>query len=118
MFLILNRQENLDPVLEGLMKVGVSGATILDSKGMGQEILNCESPVVGGLRQLIYEQCRPYNKTVIAVIESEEAVERTITEVEKTTGDLSQPGTGVLFVLPLYRVKGVRKGKAKEINEG
>ena len=38
LFIILNSAENLEEVLEGLLEVGVTGATVVDSVGMGHII--------------------------------------------------------------------------------
>ncbi len=107
MVLVLNQKEYLNPVLERLLGIGISGATIVDSKGMGREFMECESPVMGGLRKLIYDQCRPENVTVYSVVKDEETIDQAVAEIESIVGDLSQPGKGVFFALPLARVKGL-----------
>ncbi len=105
--LVLNRTECVNKILESLLKIGIKGATVLDSKGMGQAFMECESPVFGGLRSLIFNQCRPSNQTLFSVVESKEKVELAIAEIEKITGSLGKPGTGVVFALPLEIVKGI-----------
>lgn len=109
MVLVLNQQEHLNPVLERFLALGISGATMVDSKGMGREFMECDSPVVGGLRKLLYEQCRPHNVTIYAIVQDEETIDRATVEIESIVGDLDRPGTGVLFAFPLTRVKGLHK---------
>lgn len=46
--LFLNKVEKLEEVLEGYVEVGVSGATVVDSVGMGH-ILSEEVPIFAGL---------------------------------------------------------------------
>ena len=111
--LVLNKNEHLNPVLERFMDIGISGATMVDSKGMGREFMECESPVVGGLRKLIYEQCRPHNVTIYSIVKDEETIDRATSEIESIVGDLDRPGTGVLFVIPLIRVKGFKQNEEK-----
>ena len=51
LILVLNKVELLDDVLNSLSKCGVSGATILDSQGMGSAILSNDEnvPMFGNL---------------------------------------------------------------------
>jgi nitrogen regulatory protein P-II 1 len=105
--LVLNRKECLNRILAKFLDIGIKGATILDSRGMGQAFMECDIPVVGGLRSLIYDQCRPNNNTIFSVVESKEKVEDAIAEIEAIIGNLGKPGTGIAFTLPLERVKGL-----------
>jgi len=107
--LVLNKKEYLNKVLEAFHKAGISGATILESKGMGSSFLECESPVVGGLRSLIYNECRPNNSTIFSVVESVEKAEEVIAETEKIVGSLEEEGAGIAFILPVEKVKGLKR---------
>ncbi len=109
--LVLNKHEHVNAILERFLEIGITGATLVDSRGMGREILECESPVVGGLRKLIYEQCHPNNITIFSLVHDEETIDRATDEIEKIAGDLDRPGAGVLFVLPVIRVKGLQRHK-------
>ncbi|HOA30750.1 MAG TPA: hypothetical protein PKM70_02355 [Clostridia bacterium] len=40
LFIVLNEVEHLDDVLDAFVEVGVTGATILDSQGMGSILTN------------------------------------------------------------------------------
>ena len=103
---ILNKEEHLDELLEGFVKLDVRGATIIDSVGMGQIIAH-DLPVLGGLRSLI-SGARPYNKAILSVV-TEDQVEP-ITEVfEHICGSLNEPGTGLIFTVPVDFVKGMRE---------
>lgn len=104
--LVLNQKEQLNKILEKFMEIGIAGATVLDSKGLGQAVMECESPVVGGLRNLLYNQCRPTNNTLFSVVENRETINQAIVEVEKIIGPLGEPGTGIAFTISLDFVKG------------
>jgi len=108
---VLNRTEHLNEILEKLVEIGIRGATILDSKGMGQTFMECESPIVGGLRKMFIEQCRSNNVTVFSVVESRSRVDVVVKEIEKFAGDLRQPGTGIVFTIALDCVKGLSERK-------
>ncbi len=64
--LVLNKEELLETLLEGFIEIGVSGATIFDSIGMGH-ILSSDVPIFAGLR-FMFAGSRPLNKTLISVI--------------------------------------------------
>lgn len=103
--LILNKVEKLEEVLEGFLEVGVTGATIIDSIGMGH-ILSEEVPIFAGLR-FIFAGAKPHNKMVFSVI-TEDKVEPVIKVLKKIIGDLGQTGTGIVFTIPLDHVEGLK----------
>ncbi len=104
--LVINKEEYLEPVLELFVEMGIRGATILDSVGMGR-VLAHDIPIFAGLRDLIPES-RPFNKTILTVIE-DELVEPLVRAIEDVVGDLNKPGTGVAFTVPVDFVKGLAK---------
>lgn len=102
---ILNRVEKLEEVLEAFVEVGISGATVIDSVGMGH-ILSEEVPIFLGLR-FMFTGAKPHNKTIFSVI-NDEKEEPAINVLQKILGDLNQPGTGVAFTLPIGRAEGIK----------
>ncbi len=104
MVLVLNKTELLDEILENLYNVGIKGATVMDSQGMGRTV--CDNvPLFGGLRSM-FEDCRPGNKTIISVIRNEEMIEQAVKSIENVIGDLQLPGQGIFFTVPLHQVRG------------
>jgi len=101
--IVLNKPEKLEEILEGFIEIGITGATIIDSVGMGQ-ILSEEVPIFAGLR-FMFAGAKPYNKTIFSVIK-EEKVEPAIKLLEKILGDLKERGKGIVFVLPVEQVEG------------
>lgn len=102
--LFLNKVEKLEEVLEGFVEIGVTGATVLDSVGMGH-ILCEEVPIFAGLR-FMFAGAKPHNKTIFSVIR-EEKEDEVIGLLRKILGDLSRPGTGIVFTFSLDRVEGL-----------
>jgi len=102
--IILNKEEYLDELLEAFVELDVRGATVIDSVGMGQIISN-KFPIFGGLRSLM-GGTRPYNKTILTVV-NEEKVEQISAEYQKICGSLDEPGTGLIFTVPVDYVKGL-----------
>ena len=58
-----------------------------------------------------------HNRTLFAVVEDDAVLERAVTAAEKVIGDFDQPDNGILFVVPVARVLGVRKGDLKAKRE-
>lgn len=106
---VLNREELLEEVLEAFVEAGVPGATILDSEGMGR-FLTYDVPLFADFREFMKGN-RPYNKTIFSVIDKEEKVKKLEELIEKICGSLSDPGTGILFTIPVDYVKGLREEK-------
>lgn len=103
--LILNKVEKLEEVLEGFLEEGVTGATVIDSVGMGH-ILSEEVPIFAGLR-FMFAGAKPHNKMILSVIK-EEKVESVVRLLKKILGNLDQPGTGIIFTLDLDCVEGLK----------
>jgi len=105
LILILNKVEKLEEVLEGFLEAGVTGATLIDSVGMGH-ILSEEVPIFAGLR-FMFAGAKPHNKTIISVIKDEKE-EEILHLLKNILGDLYEPGTGIVFTIPLDRVEGLK----------
>ncbi len=103
--MILNQEELLDVLLEGFLEIGISGATIIDSMGMGH-ILSTEVPIFAGLK-FMFTGSRPYNKTIISAI-NEDKMAPMKTIVEKILGPLQDSGNGLLFFLPISDILGLK----------
>lgn len=108
---VLNQEELLEEILEAFIEAGISGATILDSEGMGR-FLTYEVPLFSDFREFMKGN-KPYNKTIFSVVE-EEKIKKVEELIEKICGSLSDPGTGILFTLPVDYVKGLRKESEEE----
>ena len=112
--IVIHDPKRLDEVLTGLLDLGVTGATILDSEGMGR-ILSDDIPVFGGFQAAILD--RPRNATILSVVE-ESSVDAVVAHVQQVLGDLSAPATGIVFVLPVERVVGLAPGLARSQDQG
>jgi len=109
LFIVLNDVNQLDEILERFVKVGVRGATVLDSQGMGGAMVhgpNRNIPLFGSLRSLM-DSARPYNKTIFSVLESEEMVEKVVGAVQDVFDDKPATGLGFMFSVPIGKVYGM-----------
>ncbi len=104
LILFLNKEEFLNPILEAFLELDITGATVLDSVGMGR-ILAHDIPIFAGFQNLL-QDTRPGNKTIFSVV-PEDKIELLTREVEHILGNLDEPGNGVLLTVPIDFVKGV-----------
>jgi nitrogen regulatory protein PII len=104
---IVNDENYLEEILEAYVEAGISRATILDSEGMGR-FLSYEIPLFAGFKDFMKGN-KPYNKTILSVIEDEALLDQLVPLVEKTIGSLEQPGTGLMFTLPVDWARGISK---------
>ncbi len=102
---VVNREEKLEEILSGFLELGVTGATVIHSEGMGR-VLSQEVPVFAGLQTLM-SRSRPQNTTILSVIESPEVMNSAIKMVQDVCGDFGAPSTGIIFAVPLSRVVGL-----------
>ncbi len=109
LFLVLNEVDYLDDILSTFLDIGVKGATILDSQGMGSVLVNGENgdiPLFRSLKSFL-DSSRPYNKTIFTVIQSEELAKKAMKAVNDVVGDISRPGVGLMFTIPIGHIYGM-----------
>jgi nitrogen regulatory protein P-II 1 len=93
-------------------EAGVSGATILDSTGMRhlqqRQAHRDDLPLIPSLRTLL-EQEEFNHRTVFSIVSDEFDVDTLIRRTEELVGDFEAPHTGLLFVVPVLTVRGLRR---------
>jgi len=101
---VINDPEKLDEILSGFLELGITGATIVNSEGMGS-LLSHDIPIFAGLQTLI-SGSRPQNRILLSVV-SADIVEPALVLLQDVVGNLSAPATGIAFTLPVDRVVGL-----------
>ena len=102
---VLNSEDKMEEVLEGLIEVGVTGATVVDSVGMGHIIEGV--PLFAGMRN-VFRAAKPRNNLIFSVISDTQAPEAM--EVLGTILDCAhEKGRGMAFTVPIDSVIGARK---------
>lgn len=106
--IILNKTECLEELLEEFSENKICGATIIDSKGMVQELIEHDHEDMYFLMSLrsLLTPTHKENKTIIMVAKDED-VDRISRIVNDVTGGLDKPDTGILFTLPIDYVEGI-----------
>ncbi len=110
---VINDPEKLDEILSGFLEMGVTGATILSSEGMGR-LLSHDIPIFAGLQTLITGS-RPQNRMIFSVL-PEDRLDDAIAVLQEVCGNFTAPATGIAFVLPVDRVIGLAPELGDEAN--
>jgi len=105
---ILNDSDHLPALLDAWQDIGIPGATILDSTGAHQAkswLHRFGLSAVSGL----LSASEVKNKTLFAVIDDDDLLEKAIVATEEIIGDFSLPYKGLLFVVPITQARGLVK---------
>lgn len=108
---VINDPDRMDEILSGLLDLGITGATVIHSEGMGNRLLQ-DIPLFARLNTPI-ARSRPENRTLFSVV-ADDRVDPALALLQRVCGDLSDPGTGIAFTIPLDRVVGL----APRLGEG
>jgi len=97
-FIVIHEPDMLQDVLTGLLEVGVTTATILESQGMGQAVMDRLS-IFSGFRDLWRGELG-YNKTLFTVVEDDVVLElaAVVKDILSSSDSLSK---GIIFSVPV-----------------
>lgn len=115
--LFLHNPELLEELMEAWDKEGVNGATILFSVGMGKFLekqgFRDDIPLIPSLDHF-YETSEKLSRTIFATIKEEALIDKIVAATQRIMGDLNEPDTGMLLVVPVLRAYGLYKtGRTK-----
>ena len=93
-------------------EAGVGGATILDSIGMRhlkqRQAQRDDLPLMPSLRKML--ESEEYNhRTILSVVPDDFDIDGLIQKTEALVGNFDDPHTGFLFVVPVTRVRGLKR---------
>jgi len=110
---ITNQSTKMPEVLSALVKVGVSGATVVNCEGMARLLgSNGDDETMsmfGTIRSLFnseYEQ----GQLLLAVM-PDEMIRPAKDAIRDICGDYDQPNTGIMFTVPVMHFEGVHPRK-------
>jgi len=73
--LILDKTSDLQKIIEKFAMVGITGATVYDSLGVGKSTLNdSDMPIIANLSQVFEMRRKTYNHTLISIIRTKETL--------------------------------------------
>ena len=102
---VVNNTALVNEIIGGFGRIGVTGATVIDSHGTA-EILAGKLPVFAGFRHLVQSNRQP-NRTIFSVIKDEQTLDLAMEVVEEACGDLGDTSTGIMFAVPVSHVTGL-----------
>lgn len=102
---VINQEERIEEILSGFLEIGITGATLINTEGMGR-LLSSEVPIFAGLEALM-GRTRPRNQTLFSVMDDAK-VDAALALLQEVCGDFGQPATGIVVTLPVNRVLGLK----------
>ena len=103
--IVLNSNDKLEEVLEGLIEVGVTGGTVVDSVGMGHIIEDV--PLFAGMRN-VFRAARSRNNMVFSVVSDAQAAEA-LAVMDKILECSLGKGKGIAFTIPIDAAIGIHR---------
>jgi hypothetical protein len=110
--LILRQVDLLPDLLTEFTNAGIPGSTVIDCEGalqvLGQASVDAP-PIFASLRKFLNPD-HESNKLVLTVL-SAEMYPKARKVVADVIGDITAPGTGIIFTVPITNVEGLAKRK-------
>lgn len=107
--LIVNDIEECPAILDAWEADGVYGVTILASTGLGRirkAGLRDDIPLMPSLEDLLGSE-EEHHRTLLSVVDNQELVDKMVASAQKIIGNLENPHTGFLFVVPVIQAYGL-----------
>lgn len=109
LYLILKKTEFISELNEELKNIGIHHGTIVDAKSMtnGLRAWSDDSIIIGGmLRRAKNFEYNEECKILMFVLSDEQVVEARKV-INNVIGDISKPGTAVMFTVPIDIAEGL-----------
>lgn len=104
--IVLNKTEYLTEILEDFVDVGINGATVIESSGMGH-LLADHLPLFSQFVEFEFSD-EGNSKTIFTVTSCCKDKDNAVEVVERHIGSLDEPDTAFVFSVPVNFVKGIR----------
>jgi nitrogen regulatory protein PII len=117
--LIADDPDDVPAILNAWEEAGVLGVTILESTGLGRyrrSGLRDDIPLMPSLRDLM-ESDEVHHRTLLSVVDDQSKVDEMVSCVRRMIGNLDEPHTGFLFVVPVTQVYGFGKHRTDRSKE-
>lgn len=108
---VLDNADQCRDILDAWENAGIRGVTILESSGLGRVRragIRDDLPLMPSLSDL-FMNTETQHRTLFAVVKSQSQIEAIVKATQSVVGDLEQPDTGFLFVVPVSQVYGISK---------
>lgn len=108
---VLDNADQCRDILDAWENAGIRGVTILESSGLGRVRragIRDDLPLMPSLSDL-FMNTETQHRTLFTVVKSQSQIEAIVKATQSVVGDLEQPDTGFLFVIPVSQVYGISK---------
>ena len=109
---VLHDPEKLYGLLDAWKEAGISGATVLFSTGLGRlsqsAALRDDLPLMPSLEDFL-PRAEHLSRTIFTMVDDDAVVERVVAATQRLVGNLDEPDRGLLMILPVAQVYGLRK---------
>jgi nitrogen regulatory protein P-II 1 len=108
---VLDNPDKLEELLDAWEKAGTGGATVLSSTGMHRlnaGVIRDDIPLIPGLDDF-YKRVEDYHRTLFTIVKDDEMINKIVDATQSVVGNLNEPNTGILVVLPTAQVYGIEK---------
>ena len=109
--MIVDNPGDCPAILDAWEALGVSGVTILESTGLGHLRklgMREDMPLMPSLSDFLQQDEIPH-RTLLSVVKDQELVDKMIAVIMDISGDLDQPNSGFLFVVPVLQAIGLNR---------
>ncbi|NQS97461.1 MAG: hypothetical protein HQ591_03320 [candidate division Zixibacteria bacterium] len=103
LFLVV-KESLVQDILNAFLELDISGATIVNSQGMGRT-LAYEFPIYAAFLSEM-RSSKPYNKTIFTAVDDLELLDKLQILLKEIDIDFTKPDTGVIFTVPISRAIG------------
>jgi hypothetical protein len=111
---VLHDSEKLEPLLTAWEESGVSGVTVFKSTGIGRirkdKALRDDIPLMPGVQDF-FPAPEHVGRTIFTITDDDSIIPDILAATERVVGSLSDPGIGILVVIPTAGIYGLRKRK-------
>jgi hypothetical protein len=117
--LVVDDLDDCPAILDAWEAAGVLGVTILASTGLGRirsAGLRDDMPLMPSLQDL-FESEEVHHRTLLSVVDSQELVDKMVAIAQQVIGNLEDPHTGFLFVVPVIQAYGLGKHRTDRSDE-
>jgi nitrogen regulatory protein PII len=114
--LVVHDPARVDEIVRAWVAAGVPGMTFLDSSGLGHHLRDRDArddlPLLPSVRRLLRDE-EEQGRLLFSLVPDGFDVDAIAAITEQVLGPLSDPGTGILFVIPVVRVFGLQPAQAQ-----
>jgi nitrogen regulatory protein P-II 1 len=108
---VLDNPDKLEDLLNAWEKTGTGGATVMVSSGMNRMLnrgFRDDIPLMPSLDDF-YKRAEDYHRTLFTIVKDDAMLNKIVDATQSVVGNLNQPNTGILVVLPTAQVYGLEK---------